>query len=206
MAGLLTLGGPGTTSADGTAITANSVAITSSPAAASDYHAGETITATVTFSAAITAHTNAALTLTIGSNNRTASPTGTTVSPAATTLEFHYVVTSADADSDGITITANAIAGAYEHSGHTGTDHSITTIATPLTTAQGSHKVNSTTTIDYDTNNNGLIEVDSLAKLNAIRYNLNGDGNPTGADAAAHAAAFPTPHGLPRLPRHRRPR
>ena len=30
--------------------------------------------------------------------------------------------------------------------------------------------------IDYDTNNNGLIEVDSLAQLNAIRWDLDGDG------------------------------
>ena len=32
------------------------------------------------------------------------------------------------------------------------------------------------TTVDYDTDDNRLIEIDSLAKLNAIRYDLNGDG------------------------------
>ena len=188
-----TLAGPRPSSADGTAITADSVAITSSPAAAMDYHAGETITATVTFSSAISAHTNAALTLTFGSGTGAASPTGTTVSPASTTVEFHYVVTSADEDTDGITILANAITGTYEHSGHTGTAHTISTITTGLTTAQTGHKVNSTPTIDYDTDDDGLIEVDSLAKLDAIRYNLNGNGNPSGANATAHAAAFPTP-------------
>ena len=44
-----TLAGPRTSSADGT-LTADSVAITSTPSAAMDYHAGETLTATVTFS------------------------------------------------------------------------------------------------------------------------------------------------------------
>ena len=53
---------------------------------------------------------------------------------------------------------------------------------------------------DYDTDNDGLIEVDSLAKLNAIRYDPDGDGlvgdNINTADideAAAYAAAFPNP-------------
>ena len=53
---------------------------------------------------------------------------------------------------------------------------------------------------DYDINDNGLIEVDSLAQLHAIRYDLDGNGAPdTGAAAhpddaaAAYAAAFPNP-------------
>ncbi len=53
---------------------------------------------------------------------------------------------------------------------------------------------------DYDTDNNGLIEVDSLAKLNAIRYDPDGDGAVTDDsntadidEAANYAAAFPNP-------------
>ena len=47
--------------------------------------------------------------------------------------------------------------------------------------------------IDYDSDNDGLIDVTSLDKLNAIRYDLNGDGLPTGtnADTIAYASAFP---------------
>ena len=41
---------------------------------------------------------------------------------------------------------------------------------------------------DYDTDDNGLIEVDSLAKLDAIRHDLDGDGVATHAD---YASAFP---------------
>ena len=53
---------------------------------------------------------------------------------------------------------------------------------------------------DYDSDDDGLIEVDSLAKLNAIRYDPDGDGaaaddtNTAGLDeAAAYATAFPNP-------------
>ena len=45
-------------------------------------------------------------------------------------------------------------------------------------------------TVDYDTDDNGLIEVDSLDKLNAIRWDL--DGNGASANAG-YATAFPTP-------------
>ena len=44
------------------------------------------------------------------------------------------------------------------------------------------------TTIDYDTDNDGLIEISNLAQLNAIRRNLNGQGNSEHAD---YIAAFP---------------
>ena len=43
--------------------------------------------------------------------------------------------------------------------------------------------------VDYDTDDDGLIEVSSLAQLDAIRHDLNGDGSPT--DSTAYAAAFP---------------
>ena len=187
-----TLAGPRPSSADGTAITANSVAITSTPAAAMDYHAGETITARVTFSQAVTAHTSAALIIAVGSNDRTVTLDDVASGLNTTTLDFSYIVTSADADSNGVAVAANAISGTYEHAGHSTGSHSITSITTALSD-DSDHKVNSTDTIDYDTDDDGLIEVDSLAKLDAIRYNLSGNGNPSGADATAHAAAFPTP-------------
>ena len=43
---------------------------------------------------------------------------------------------------------------------------------------------------DYDDDDNGLIEVDSLVKLNAIRWDLDGNGASTNA---GYALAFPTP-------------
>jgi len=44
---------------------------------------------------------------------------------------------------------------------------------------------------DYDSDDDGLIEVDSVAKLNAIRWDGDGDGTPTTANATDYAAAFP---------------
>ena len=46
---------------------------------------------------------------------------------------------------------------------------------------------------DYDTDNDRLLEVDNLAQLNAIRWDLNGDGVVAAADQANYAAAFPWP-------------
>ena len=47
-------------------------------------------------------------------------------------------------------------------------------------------------TISYDSDGDGLIEIGSLAQLNAIRWDLNGDGGvDNSADAAAYAHAFP---------------
>ena len=46
--------------------------------------------------------------------------------------------------------------------------------------------------IDYDSNNNNLIDVDSPYKLNAIRHDLNGDGLPDAVgNYPAYAGAFP---------------
>ena len=53
---------------------------------------------------------------------------------------------------------------------------------TPMATQRGP---------DYDTDDDGLIEVGNLAQLDAIRFDLNGDGSPATANAAAYAAAFP---------------
>ena len=44
---------------------------------------------------------------------------------------------------------------------------------------------------DYDTDNDGLIEVNSLERLNAIRWDLNGDGVVASADQANYLVAFP---------------
>ena len=46
------------------------------------------------------------------------------------------------------------------------------------------------TPVDYDVDD-GLIDIDSLAKLNAIRHDPDGNGSPSTAGAAAYNAAFP---------------
>ena len=44
---------------------------------------------------------------------------------------------------------------------------------------------------DYDADDDQLIEIDSLAKLNAVRWDLDGDGAVAAGNATAYAAAFP---------------
>ena len=44
---------------------------------------------------------------------------------------------------------------------------------------------------DYDADNDGLIEIDSLARLNAVRWDLDGDGTPAAGNETGYAAAFP---------------
>ena len=52
-------------------------------------------------------------------------------------------------------------------------------------------KTNVAGTGDYDADNDGLIEVSNLAQLNAIRYDLDGDGDPASANETAYNTAFP---------------
>ncbi len=53
-----------------------------------------------------------------------------------------------------------------------------------------------TGTVAYDTDADGLIEIANLEQLDAIRWDLNGDGAPDDrANAAAYAAAFPSALG-----------
>ena len=48
---------------------------------------------------------------------------------------------------------------------------------------------------DYDQNNNGLIEIRNLDQLNAVRYDLDGNGDP--ASSTPYDAAFPDRHSEP---------
>ena len=62
----------------------------------------------------------------------------------------------------------------------------------PVPAAQAqTAKTTTTTTVDYDSNDDRLIEISNLAQLNAIRWDLNGDGAVATADQTNYAAAFP---------------
>ena len=52
---------------------------------------------------------------------------------------------------------------------------------------------------NYDADGDGLIDVRNLAQLNAIRYDLNGDGDVHTADVNAYALAFPDIGPIPGL-------
>ena len=59
----------------------------------------------------------------------------------------------------------------------------------PIPAAQA--QTPTTTTVDYDSNDDRLIEISNLAQLNAIRWDLNGDGAVAAGDQTNYTAAFP---------------
>ena len=48
-----------------------------------------------------------------------------------------------------------------------------------------------TTPVDYDADDDGLIEISSLAQLNAMRWDLDGNGAASSGNTTSYAAAFP---------------
>ena len=56
---------------------------------------------------------------------------------------------------------------------------------------QGASATEAAQLADYDTDNDDLIEITTLEQLNAIRWDLDGDGVPVSADSTSYAAAFP---------------
>ena len=61
----------------------------------------------------------------------------------------------------------------------------------PAAQAQTDTTTTTTTTVDYDSNDDRLIEISNLAQLNAVRWDLNGDGAVDAANSASYTAAFP---------------
>ena len=188
------LAGP-TPPAAATALAVSAIAIQSSAGTDTQYHTGEDIIIRVTFGAeTITAHSSATITINVGGTSRTASAPDLASGGTNAYVDFTYTVADDDADANGITVAAGALGGSYSH-----TDAHPTITFTQTVAASASHRVNVDVT-DYDTDGDGLIEIKSLAQLNAIRWDLNGDGDPTAANAAAYATAFPgrsEAHGCP---------
>ena len=197
------LGGPPpTTSADGT-LTVSSIAVTSNAGSDDEYHAGEDIVIRVTFSQNIASYTGAALTITLDSGTVTANPPALTSGGTVATVDYTYTVTDADNDADGIAVTTSALAGTYVHAGHsttpTHTSFTLPTMTYGSSLTQSNHKVNVNVT-NYDSDGDGLIEIENLDQLNAIRYDLDGTGQVAAANAVAYATAFPgrsQSHGCP---------
>ena len=61
----------------------------------------------------------------------------------------------------------------------------------PIPAAQAQTTPTTATTVDYDSNDDRLIEISNLAQLNAIRWDLNGDGAVAAGDQTSYTAAFP---------------
>ena len=187
----------------GMATAISAVAITSVPAGA-EYVTGETIRVTLTAAGGVVlrgpgTNPSPSMSIQIGANARAASCGPT--SPASSRYDCSYTVVAADLDNDGITVARNALVGQIFHNHPGGSTVALHTavytagqnaLPNTLTAAQPYARVNSGFAgVDYDADGDGLIEVDSLAKLNAIRYDLDGNGQPASGSAAAFATAFP---------------
>ena len=73
-----------------------------------------------------------------------------------------------------------------------GTPHLIRDLAGNPAASLREHEVtNVTEERHYDTDGDGLIEITTLAQLDAVRHDRNGDGVPTAAGASTYRAAFP---------------
>ena len=100
-----------------------------------------------------------------------------------------YAVSSSDTSVARVTLSGTRVTIIPVAEGRT----TITVTATDdgsnqSTTQQFRVTVLSTTTVDYDTDDDGLIEISHLAQLDAVRHDLNGSGRNSDA---VHAEAFP---------------
>ena len=151
------------------------------------YATGDAITVRVTFPKTIQSAMGASLNIQIGDNTRAAAASDC-ANCGTTYLDFSYTVVSADYDADGVKIATDALsATALTHS-HAGTPHAFTlTLPDALARPQANHRVNLG---DYDQDDDGLIEVSTLDHLNAIRWDLDGDGGVSSANATNYGNAF----------------
>ncbi len=112
-------------------------------------------------------------------------PDGTTLNYSVSTLHESYHSARVDAATATVNVIANA-------SG----DRPLVITATDADGASVSTTVNVSvsTNVDYDGDNDGLLEIRDLAQLNAMRWDLNGNGTADAAgNAAAYRTAFPSP-------------
>ena len=166
----------------------SAIAIASDAGADKFYATGNDITVRVTFPQTIAAVTGAELTIQIGERERTATANNCS-SSCGTTLDFSYTVQLNDHDANGVTVSPDALsANALTHQHGSDAAHPFSaTLPDTLASPQADHRVNLG---DYDQDNDGLIEVSTLAHLNAIRWDLDGDGGVSATDATNYSNAF----------------
>ena len=109
----------------------------------------------------------------------------------STASDFSANLTSATPSTNTHSITTGLTAGTRYYFRVTATSSDATIDDSPVSDVSDiqTHGT-SPATVDYDSDNDGLIEIDSLAQLNAIRYDLDGDGAPSTGNETAYNNAF----------------
>ena len=130
------------------------------------------------------------LTLRVGGGTETVTVSGAFRDPESDTLTYaasSTATTVATVNTSGAVVTITPVAAGR------------TTITVTATDASGSNSaatqrftvtVWASTAVDYDSDDDGLIEIGSLAQLDAIRHDRGGDGGPTEDGKTAYEAAF----------------
>ena len=178
----------GSDSAHADAPAPTAVAIASDAGSDKFYASNDAITVRVTFPQTIAAVSGAELAIQIGANARTAAASDCS-SSCGTTLDFSYTVQLNDHDANGVTVSPDALSATtltHQHGSDAAHPFSAT-LPDTLASPQEDHRVNLG---DYDQDNDGFIEVSTLAHLNAIRWDLDGDGGVSATDATNYSAAF----------------
>ena len=82
-----------------------------------------------------------------------------------------------------------ALKGGATLTGGADSSNALRTRSGLATTGDPNHKVDSPG--DYDSDNDGYIDVSNASQLNAMRWDLDGDGTPATANESGYTAAFP---------------
>ena len=130
------------------------------------------------------------LTLRVGGGTGTVTVSGAFRDPESDTLTYgasSSSTTVATVSTSGAEVTITPVAAGRATITVTATDSGgSNTSATQSFTVT----VWSATAVDYDSDDDGLIEISSLAHLDAVRHDRGGDGNPTADGKTAYEAAF----------------
>ena len=145
--------------------------------------------ASATYTVVLATQPSANVTVTVASDNTDVTADTSTASGAQSTLTFSNANWNT---AQTVTVTAAGDAGSADETAtltHTASGGGYGSVTHGLFVAVQDDEQTGT---DYDTDEDGLIEISSLAQLNAIRWDLNGDGAVSADDATNYATAFPT--------------
>ena len=177
---------------------ASTVTVTATDAAGSNTPATQQFVVTVANRPPVAVGTLADLTLRVGEGATTVDLSGAFNDPDGDALTYSAIMfyaislesapVSIEASGSTLTVTPLAVGGARVDVGATDVSGSNTQATQRFTVT-----VLPAATGDYDSDDDGLIDIATLAQLDAVRHDLNGDGAPAETGATAYAAAFPDP-------------